>query len=64
MRLHSMTRGELRAYRARVMDMGVQVYIGCLLAPQPVAQVETKPLNLTPASMDTLVGLSYWEQRT
>lgn len=64
MRLHSMTRGELRAYRASVMDPDVQGYIGRLLAPQPMAQVETDTLGLTQVNMDKLVGLSYWEQRT
>jgi hypothetical protein len=63
-RLQSMTRGQLRAYGARVKDPDVQVYIGRLLAPQPVAQVETESLNLTQAEMDKLTGISYWEQRT
>ncbi|MDF0668203.1 MAG: DUF4157 domain-containing protein [Nitrospira sp.] len=64
MRVHSMTRGELRAYRARVIDPGVQEYIGRLLAPQPTAQLETNTFTVTQAGMDTLVGLNYWEQRT
>jgi Domain of unknown function (DUF4157) len=64
MRLHSMTRGELRDYLGLVMDPDVREYIGRLLAPQPTAQVETASLTLTQANMDKLVGLSYWEQRT
>ncbi|HYC62442.1 MAG TPA: DUF4157 domain-containing protein [Thermoanaerobaculia bacterium] len=63
-RLHSMSRAELRAYRMRVADPGVQQYIDRLLSPDAVEQVETDWVEISKQNVDTVAGLSYWEQRT
>lgn len=63
-RLQALTRDQLRAYRRIVIDLSMQAYIDDLLAPKAVSKLETRTLNLTPAGMDKLKTLDYWEQRT
>ncbi|HEX6640762.1 MAG TPA: DUF4157 domain-containing protein, partial [Thermoanaerobaculia bacterium] len=63
-RLHSMSRPELRAYRARVYDPGVQMYIDRLLAPDAVEQVERNRMQIAKQDIENVAGWSYWEQRT